>query len=45
MTCLAWCLQGLQSAVNYSVYIAGRDAQSVPNYATPATLLNVSHDS
>lgn len=35
-------LQGLQSAVNYSLYIAGRDLQPQANYATPATLLNVS---
>ncbi|KAL0035306.1 hypothetical protein WJX77_000193 [Trebouxia sp. C0004] len=32
---------GLQSAVNYTCYVAGRDAQSQPNYATPATQLNV----
>ena len=40
----AWlcCLQGLTSAVNYTCYVAGRDAQPVPNYATPATVLNVS---
>lgn len=36
-------LQGLQSAVNYTLYVAGRDAQSQPNYADPAQLLNVSH--
>lgn len=36
-------LQGLQSAVNYTCYVAGHDAQSQPNYATPATLLNVRH--
>ncbi|DBA74581.1 TPA: hypothetical protein ACH3X2_009453 [Trebouxia sp. C0005] len=32
---------GLQSAVNYTCYVAGRDTSSQPNYATPATLLNV----
>ena len=35
-------LQGLQSAVNYTLYVAGRDIQAQPNYADPATLLNVS---
>ena len=35
-------MQGLQSAVNYTCYVAGRDDQSQPNYASPATLLNVS---
>lgn len=35
-------LQGLQSAVNYTLYVAGRDVQAEPNYANPAKLLNVS---
>ena len=35
-------LQGLQSAVNYTLYVAGRDVQPQPNYANPAQLLNVS---
>lgn len=34
-------LQGLQSAVNYTCYVAGRDIQAQPNYANPAVLLNV----
>ena len=34
-------MQGLQSAVNYTVYVAGRDAQAQPNYASPAVVLNV----
>lgn len=35
-------LQGLQSAVNYTLYVAGRDLQAQPNYANPVKLLNVS---
>lgn len=35
-------LQGLQSAVNYTLYVAGRDLQAQPNYANPAKVLNVS---
>lgn len=40
-TILSCCVQGLQSAVNYTCYVAGRDDQAQPNYANPATLLPV----